>query len=190
MAGRINKVPQTSGIDKMESFLQNYFKQLIIALAAVVVIFIGSYAVYSVNQSTKARKADLVGEAQAIMKNIPSAESIKSFQDLSANAPFLKNYIDLVAGEEWALLGDNATALKTLAAVGGDYKDMAAGLSFDLGDKNININEYLKTSKMKPLWYYRLVLSSTGEEKAKNLSLFKSLYPDSELLTLLENWNG
>lgn len=189
MAGRNNKVPQTAGIDKIESFLQNYFKQLIIALAAVVVIFIGAYAVYSFNQSTKAKKADLVGEVQSVMTNNLTTENVKIFYDISLSAPFLKNYIDLVAGEEWATLGDNASALQSLASVSGDYKEMAASLSFDLGDTKININDYVKTGTMKPLWYYRLVLSSTGEEKAKNLEQFRTLYPDSKLLTLLENWN-
>ena len=101
----------------------------------------------------------------------------------------MKNYINIVAGEEFVVIGDNVEALKILQNVGGDFKDMALGLAYDLGDKNINPSLYLETSSMQPLWYYRLVLNSKPEDKAKNLALFKSKYPDSKLLTLLENWN-
>lgn len=179
---------QIAGIDKMESFLQNYFKQLIAIIGGIVVIFIAGYAIYSMNQSSQMKKANLVGEAQALLVN-PTVEDVVKFQELTALAPFLKNYINLISGEEWTILNDNDTALKSLTGVGGDYKELASGLSFDLGDNKININEYITNGTMKPLWYYRLVLSSTGEERAKNLATFKSKYPDSKLLGLLESWN-
>lgn len=188
MSRKQEAAKQVAGIDKIESFLQNYFKQLIIVLAGIVVIFIGAYAIYSINQSSQMKKANLVGEAQALMIS-PTTEDVSKFQELTALAPFLKNYINLISGEEWTILDDNATALKSLAGVDGDYKELASGLSFDLGDDKVNINNYISNGAMKPLWYYRLVLSSEGEDRVKNLEIFKSKYPESKLLGLLENWN-
>ena len=40
---------------------------------------------------------------------------------------------------------------------------------------------------MRELWYYRNVLSSKDNDK--NINDFKMLYPESQLLTLVENWN-
>lgn len=187
MARKQDAPAQTAGIDKIEWFLQNYFKQLIIGMGIVVLGFIISYGIYNVNQSSKARKANLVGEAQTLMTE-ETSESVQKFKELSQAVPFLKNYIDLTAAEAWVIIGDNASALQTLPSVSGDYKELAAGLSFDLGDKNIDVLYYAKNGAMKPLWYYRLVLESKPEDRKKNLELFKSLYPGNPLLGLLENW--
>ena len=42
---------------------------------------------------------------------------------------------------------------------------------------------------MRELWYYRNVLSSNDADTDKNINEFKMLYPNSPLLTLVENWN-
>ncbi len=42
---------------------------------------------------------------------------------------------------------------------------------------------------MRELWYYRNVLSSNDNNIDTNINNFKMLYPESQLLTLVENWN-
>lgn len=185
MARKNNPVSENVGIDKLESFLQSYFKQLIFGIAAVVVIFIAGYVFYSIHGSSKAKKADLVGRAEL---TLDTPAGIESFESLSSHVPFLKGYISVRASEAWAIAGDNDAALKELAGLSGNFKEIGDGLAFDLG-ANVNVEQFIKSGYMKPVWYYRLVLSSKPEDREKNLNLFKAAYPESRLLRLLENWS-
>lgn len=185
MARKNNQVIENTGIDRLEVFLQSYFKQLIIGVAAVIVIFVAGYAGYSAYGSSKAKKTDLAGRAEL---TLGTADEIKNFETIAVSVPFLKEYISLKSSEAWMLAGNNEAALKGLTGINGNFKEISEGLAFDLG-KKVNTEQFTKSGYMKPLWYYRLVLSSAPEDREKNLNLFRAAYPESRLLRLLENWS-
>ena len=184
MARKQNVVIENTSIDKLETFLQKYFKQLIMAIAAIIVVFIASYAGYSIYNSSKVKKENLVGQSELFLD---TPAGIESFQSLSSSVSFLKGYISVRAGEAWVLEGNKELALKELSGVSGDFKEIGDGLAFDLG-ADINPELFIQSGNMKPLWYYRLVLASKPEDRQKNIELFKAAYPESRLLRLLENW--
>ena len=111
MARKQNVVIENTSIDKLETFLQKYFKQLIMAIAAIIVVFIASYAGYSIYNSSKVKKENLVGQSELFLD---TPAGIESFQSLSSSVSFLKGYISVRAGEAWVLEGNKELALKEL----------------------------------------------------------------------------
>ncbi len=174
------------GIDKVEQFVQTYFKQIIITAGVVIGVFIISYSVFMMMQNSKANKVNLLTELEYM---IYDNNTLQEYIGLGSSLPEVKDYTFLRAAEIQVGFGNNATAINEAKLVKGGFTELAAGLEADLGSE-ININQYIANGKMKPLWYYRLVVESTPEERAANIELFRAAYPDDSLLKLVENWSN
>ena len=85
------------------------------------------------------------------------------------------------------MYGNSGKAVSELQKSGGRFSELSAGMLYDLGQSIVPAN-YLQ-GDMRELWYYRNVLSSNDADTDKNINEFKMLYPNSPLLTLVENWN-
>ncbi len=180
---KLNAIEVTS-IDKLENFLQTYFKQILIAIGAIIILFIAVYIVYTVFLSSKNNQVNIVSQAEMTLN---TDSDIENFQNLANSISFLKDYIIVKSSEAWVMNGKKDIALKDIVNVSGKYKEIGDSLAFDLG-ATINPEIFIKTGDMKPIWYYRLVISSEGENRQKNIEAFKKAYPDSRLLQLIENW--
>lgn len=73
-----------------------------------------------------------------------------------------------------------------LSNAGGEFSELADGLRFDLGIGSVNPEQYLKESKMTPLWYYRACLAAEGDRKAELVNAFREKFPESALLDQIE----
>ena len=85
------------------------------------------------------------------------------------------------------IFGNKEKAVSELKLADGKFSELSAGMLYDLGENIVPAN-YLQ-SNMSELWYYRNVLSSNDSNVEKNINDFKAMYPESQLLTLVENWN-
>ena len=139
-----------TGVDKLEAFMQNNIKMIVILISALVVLFIAVYLGYTAYGISKNKKIDSLSAAEMIM---------------------------IV----------NEKAVSELKKAGGRFSELSAGMLYDLGQNVVPAN-YLQ-GEMRELWYYRNVLSSNDNNIDTNINNFKMLYPESQLLTLVENWN-
>ncbi len=174
-----------TGVDKLETFLQHNIKLIVAVITAVLVIFIASYLIYTAKSISTNNKLDQISAAEM---NILDNATVDSYLALSDTVPALKDYIELRGASIYYIFNNDAAAIKALKNVHGKYEELGAGMLFDLGDDSINPALYLSGS-MSELWYYRNVLSSTSENIEINLNKFKTAYPESPLLQLVENWN-
>lgn len=183
MAKKKVVVNELSNMDKVENFLQNYFKQILLGIGLIIIIFIISYIIFNVISSSKDKKIDVVSQAEMTLN---TDNGITNFQNLSKSVSFLKDYIIVKSAEAWVMNGKKEEALKDIVNVSGKYKEIGDGLAFDLG-ATINPEQFIKNGDMKPLWYYRLIITSK-ENREKYIEEFRQEYPDSKLLELIENW--
>lgn len=173
-----------TGVDKLENFMQNNIKMIIILISALVTLFIALYLGYTAYNISKNKKIDTISTAEMIM--IDNA-SVDSFAELSSTVPSLKDYVAIRSAGMYYLFGNNEKAVTELQRATGNFAELSAGMLYDLGENIVPAN-YLH-GNMRELWYYRNVLSSDDNNTDKNISDFKMLYPESQLLTLVENWD-
>lgn len=173
-----------TGVDKLEAFMQNNIKMILILISALVVLFIAVYLGYTAYGVSQNKKVESLSAAE--IKMIDNS-TVDAFAALSSNVPALKDYIAVRSAGMYYMFGNNEKAISELQKTGGNFSEIGAGMLYDLGQNVVPAN-YLQ-GKMRELWYYRNVLSSNDNNTDKNISDFKMLYPDSQLLTLVENWN-
>ncbi len=173
-----------TGVDRLESFMQNNIKMIVILISAVVVLFIAAYLGYTAYGVSKTKKIDTISALE--MGMIDNA-SVDAFVALSPTVPFLKDYVAVRSAGMYYIFGNKDKAVSELQKAGGSYAELSAGMLFDLG-QSITAANYLQ-GNMRELWYYRNILSSDENNLEKNINDFKMLYPESQLLTLVENWN-
>lgn len=177
-------------IDKVENFMFQNYKKIVIVVGACLLVFVAAYTVRQI-MAVNSERADTeiaAAETKMITGNA-SAESLASFKALGDKKSSSKNYIYLKAGIIEA--GNNLPdAQKTLVAVTGELGELAKGLAFDLGSKDVDPKAYITSGSMKPLWYYRAVLAAQGDEKAKLLEEFGSKYPENELYEMVKRWES
>ncbi len=175
---------ENTGVDKLEIFMQNNIKTIIIAISLVVVLFIASYLIYVMYNISNNKKITNICDVENL---IIDNESVDAYAKLSSSVSSLSNYVKIRSAEMYHSFGNDEKALVELKSINGDFAEISAGMRYDLGE-NIIPSNYLK-GNMRELWYYRNVLSSDESNLDKNISEFKMLYPDSYLLKLVENWS-
>lgn len=173
-----------TGVDKLETFMQNNIKMIVISISAVIVLFIALYLGYTAYGISKNKKVDILSTAENVM--IDNA-SVDKFTALAASVPSLKDYVAIRSAGMYYTFGNNEKAVSELQKANGNFAELSAGMLYDLGQKIVPAN-YLQ-GNMRELWHYRNVLSSDENNVDKALNDFKILYPESQLLTLVENWN-
>lgn len=173
-----------TGVDKLESFMQNNIKMIVILISALVVLFIAVYLGYTAYGVSKNKKIDSLSAAEMIMFD---NASVDAFAALSTSVSSLKDYIAVRSAGMYYMYGNSGKAVSELQKAGGRFSELSAGMLYDLGQSIVPAN-YLQ-GDMRELWYYRNILSSNDADTDKSINEFKMLYPNSPLLTLVENWN-
>ncbi|MGB9730390.1 MULTISPECIES: hypothetical protein [Calditerrivibrio] len=144
-------------IDKVESYINSNFKRILGFLVGIVVIGLAVYGLRQYYESQKNAEINKIGEFEAkfnsqefnpeiLVQYVKTCESISS----------LKDYCYFRAGAILATTGDNK-GKEYLKKVGGNYKEFADSLLFDLGEK-VDINQYKDSGKLATIWKYRAVL--------------------------------
>jgi len=187
---RKKKPVQEVPIDKVEDFMFQNYKKIVMVVGACLLVFIAAYTVRQI-MAVSAEKAEAeIGSAETKMAvNGANAESLSSYKALAGRKSSSRNYIYLKAGIIEAN-NNMPDAQATLAAVDGSLAELADSLAYDLGSKDIDPKTYIAKGSMKPLWYYRAVLSAEGDEKAKLLEEFGSKYPESPLYEMVKRWES
>ena len=175
---------EISGVDRMELFLQNYFKQIIIFIGLIVLAFIIIYAGFSIHKSSKNKKAVMVNQYEL---DLTTPEKIEKFSQLKSKVSFLKDYISIRSAEAWIALNNKQAAIKELKDAGGKFKEIRDGLAYDLGEK-IDLKPYLTSSYMPVLWNYRNIKNVPQDNLSSTINTLKFRYPSNALVRLLDNW--
>lgn len=175
-------------IDKVENFMFQNYKKVVFIVGAALLVFIAIYTVRQVMSVNDERVDNEIGIAETMLSiSGGSAETLATFKSLASKKSSSASYIYLKSGIIEAH-NDLPGLQQTLASVKGGLRELADGLAFDMGIKGINPQEFIKTGKMKPLWYYRSILVAQGDEKAKLLSEFAEKYPENPLYELVARW--
>lgn len=173
-----------TGVDKLEHFMETNIKAIIIFISAVIILFIAAYLGYTAYNVSKSKKIDSLSAAEMMMFD---NSTVDSFAALSKTVPSLKDYIAVRSAGMYYIFGNKEKAVSELKLADGKFAELSAGMLYDLGENIVPAN-YLQ-GNMRELWYYRNVLSSNDSNVEKNINDFKTMYPESQLLTLVENWN-
>lgn len=177
-------------VDKMDLFLANNYKKLLIGIAGILVIFIAGYAFKSMSDSKSELMVNKVGQIEMLLTLSGGAESqVEQYTAMANEYSDLSDYINLKTGQVLSMNGKDG-ADKVLANVGGDFKELADGLKFDIGVSGVNPEEYLNSGKMTALWYYRAYLAADDSKKNEIMEAFKAKFPENALYKQIERWNG
>lgn len=183
----IEEVP----VDKLDHFLANNYKKLLSGIAILLVVFIAGYAFKNMNKAKNDLLMNKAGQLEMLFSmSGGSADSLKSYLDMSNEYPKAGDYINLKAAEVLVSNGDVKGAEKPLATAGGAFAELADGLRFDTGTGSVDTSKYMTSGKMSALWLYRAYLTADAAKKAEILESFKKSYPNNELLKQIERWNG
>ncbi|MGA1863259.1 hypothetical protein OWM07_10300 [Deferribacter thermophilus] len=177
-------------IDKVENFVEKNFKQILIGVAVVILLVLGGYGLKSYMARSYANKINDLGhiELKFLSGNLNKSD-IDSFLEKGRKVSDVKNYVVLKVMQLYAELGD----YNKVKEVSGDLTDknleLGESLMSDLGIKQIDNKKYFTNSYLTPLWYYRAILSAKDKNEAeKYITEFKTKFPDSRLLELIESW--
>lgn len=175
---------ETTGVDKLEYFLQKNLKIILLLITLVVAAFIVGYISYEAYVKSQKDKQEVIGAQELLLNDV---NAVKKFTELEAQVPNQKDYIALRSAGMFEIYNADNESITELKKVSGNLKELSDGMLFDLGEK-VDPNTYLK-GNMPELWHYRNVLNSTPENRQKNIDAFKVAYPESKLLELVLSWN-
>lgn len=181
MSKKNNQVQTEVAIDRFDDYLNKNFKKILGAVGSVILIVLVIYIVYQNIEKNNASKLNQLGGYEAIKDyNSLNDEEIERFLKIGETYSKNKDYIYLKTAQIYVSKGEADKAKALLKKVGGDLKEFAESLLYDLGE-NTNIS-YGDKSSLAILWNYRKALSS------KNAGDFNTKYKDSNLSEFLKNW--
>ena len=179
-----NQPGQEIPIDKVENFLNKNFKYILAGVAAVIVVVLIGYVAFKSIQSSKVARLENLGRYElAIYSQTIDNKTLEEYLAQAENFKDHKNYINLIIAQVYVALGDTQRGKEILSAVRGNLQEIADGLRYDLGDKDV-LSKYSDRSKFTMMWDYRRALET------KDYKSFIEKYPESNLKTLLESWQS
>lgn len=177
---------ETSSIDKMDLFIKKNYKAIIGAVSLLIVVFLVGYGVRTITVKGHMNKNEAIGQLEA--EGLTTDEQVHKYAELANTLTYAKDYINMRAAVASLYRGNTEEAIKYASLVGGNFKGQAESILFDLKNDN-NVSSAALKGSYAPLWYYRAVLNSEGEERALLMKEFQTEWPDSSLLALLDKWN-
>lgn len=181
MSKKNNQAQTEVAIDKFDEYLNKNFKKILGAVGGVILIVLVIYLFYQNVEKNNASKLNQLGGYETIRDyNSLNDEEIERFLKIGETYSKNKDYIYLKTAQIYVSKGEIDKAKTLLKKVGGDLKEFADSLLYDLGE-NTNIS-YGDKSSLTLLWDYRKALSS------KNAGDFNAKYKDSNLSEFLKNW--
>lgn len=144
-------------IDKVESYINKNFKQIIGVLTGIIVLALAIYGLKQYYDSQKISEINKIGEYEAkINSGEISGDLIEKYVKTCESIAKLKDYCNYRAGIVLVGMGDNK-GKEYLKKVDGEYKEFAESILFDLGEK-IDITKYKDNGRLSYIWKYRGVL--------------------------------
>ncbi|MGA1845902.1 hypothetical protein [Deferribacter abyssi] len=190
MAKKKNQVLDEVPIDKVESFVENNFRKILIIVGMLILAVLVGYGVktYMTNKYI-ASLNELGGYEISFTKGKKSKALINEFVNKGISVSKVRDYVVLKAIQLYSDLG-LTNEIKLLASnLGDNFNELSDNLLSDLNIKKVDANKYLTDSYLKPIWYYKAILDSkNGSDRKKLYKEFKLEFPDSRLLELLNNW--
>ncbi|MDR2104445.1 MAG: hypothetical protein LBP51_01680 [Deferribacteraceae bacterium] len=187
MAKKKNNPLTDAPVDKLDLFLRTNYKLMLFSFAVVIGVAIITYGTLNIIEQSRLTKADAIAMAELVGLNDPAA--IERYSSMANSLTFAKDYIHLQAAIGYSKIGEREKALSELVLVGGEFAEFAQNLHCDIAPLESVCTTHSKTGIFAPFWYYRGVLSAKDEiERTMLMDEFKSVYPESALLSQLERW--
>lgn len=177
-----NTVAQTEvAIDKFDDYLNKNFKKVLSVVGGIIIIVLVVYLVYQNMQKSNSAKLNQLGGYETVsdLKSL-SSEDVEKFLKLADSYSDNKDYMYLKVAQIYLSKGEADKAKGVLKKIGGDLKEYADSLLYDLGETG-NIS-YGEKSSLSILWDYRKALQD------KKMGDFDTKYKDSNLSEFLKNW--
>lgn len=169
-------------LDKVESYINKNFKQIIGILTGVIVLALAVYGLKQYYDSQKTAEVNKIGEFESKINNGDiTVDTIEKYVKTCESISKLKDYCNYRAGIILVGMG-NDKGKEYLKKVDGEYKEFADSILFDLGEK-IDITKYRDSGKLSYIWKYRAVL-----QDKKNLALLDNNTMNSRLIANTKNW--
>ncbi|WP_022849787.1 hypothetical protein [Limisalsivibrio acetivorans] len=177
-------------IDRVELFLQNNYKKVILVVGGLLVAFLLFYMGKQMMDSKAQMVNEQIGAVEFALTSGTGQATVEEFLAFANSKEKASDYIYLRAAEVYQITGRTDQALNTLSRVGGDFAGVADGYAYDLGSENINPSSYIGSAAQEPLWYYRAVLEADEGDKAALLAEFGEKYPENKLYDMVNRWEG
>lgn len=178
-------------VDKVDFFLKKNYKKIIIVTAVILLVVMMSFTFKSYQKSKLSNMLNHIGTLESdAMTSADKEAALKKFSELAVLYPEMAGYINYTAGLIAYQNNKNELAVSYFSKTTGDFKEISDSMLADISDAKPSAATYRTNGKMKELWFYREVLSAEGEQKAKLLEEFKTAYPDSGLVEILQNWES
>ncbi|KAA0258057.1 hypothetical protein FHQ18_06580 [Deferribacter autotrophicus] len=190
MVKKKNQVLDEVPIDKVESFVEKNFKNILIVVGVLILAVLAGYGVKTYMSNKYISSLNELGGYEISFANGEKDKAlISDYVDKGVSISKVKDYVVLKAIQLYTDLG-LTNEIKMLASnVGDNFRELSDSLLSDLNIKNVDANKYLTDSYLKPVWYYKAILNSKSDDERKKLyEEFKLKFPESRLLELLDNW--
>jgi hypothetical protein len=173
-------------IDKLEQYLTNNFSLILSAIALIIVVIFSIQLINSFLNKKNRKIYNELGKLEILVnKGNFTSDDIEKFVDLANKYNAIKDYSLIMAAILWNTQGNKEKAILLLEN-NKTFNELSKSLLYDL-TKNVKIQPFLSKGQLESLWAYRNILFDnkiTDEE----LDSFRKKYKDSQLLSLLENW--
>jgi len=178
-------------VDKVDLFLAENYKKLLVGLVVLLVLFIAGYAFKNLQASKKEMLANKLGQLELIMLMTKGEhDSMKDYLNMRNEYVDVAPYVNLKAAQTLVDMKKLDDAKEPVSGVTGPLKELADGLAFDAGLGNVDTAGYMGKGKLGSLWYYRAYMAAADADKKSILDAFESAYPENELLLQIKRWES
>lgn len=169
-------------IDKVESYINRNFKQILGILIGIVVLGLAIYGLKQYYDSQKVAKINKIGEFEVkINAGDVTVDLMDRYVKTCESISDLKDYCYFRAGVVLVGIGENK-GKEYLKKVNGEYKEFADSILADIGEK-VDLGQYKEKGKLSTIWKYRAVF-----QDKKQLNVLDNATLNSRLIATIKNW--
>jgi hypothetical protein len=173
-------------IDKIEQYLRNNYAFILGTIAFLIVVIFSIQLINNIMDRKNKKIYDKIGYYEILINNNNFTEDdIDKMTKLAKKYSSIRDYSYLKSAILYIKLNKIDKALPLLEN-NKRFDELSKSLIYDLG-KSIDFKKYKTNGNLKSLWDYREIISDNKITEAE-LNSFKEKYKDSQLITLLENW--
>lgn len=173
-------------IDKIEKYLSKNYIFILSTIAVLIIIIFSLQLINSFLDKKNKKIYNKLGYYEvSINKGNYTIEDIDKFLSFANEYSSISDYAHLKAAILYTNLKNTEKAIPLLEN-NKKFDELSNSLLYDLGT-DVDIKKYQTNSYLKSLWTYRNVLADNKITDTE-LNSFKKEYINSQLLTLLENW--
>lgn len=182
----IDEVP----IDKVEQYLEQNFKKILIVVASIIVVTLAGYMFQKSSEAKKSAQFSKLGEYEVYLKAGTADEAkINEYLAAANELSEIKDYVNYNVALHYINNGNVDKAMPLLKGLNGSFAELRDSLLYDMGQLKTVPSQYLEDSYYKSVWNYRNIVSMADKAAQKiEVEKFGTAFENSQLTELLNNW--